>query len=137
MRKKQPVLVGGGQGLMSTCHIENLLDGIELAMTHEKAPGGIFIIHDGFETKYREYFRRLAMAAGLKPPRISTPKGVAHALASLTGLAHKLGGPPPPFTHGAVDYLTRKSTYSIDDAKTALGYEPSVNLDDGMNRLFR
>jgi nucleoside-diphosphate-sugar epimerase len=136
MRKRQPVLVGGGRGLVAHCHIENLLDGIELAMIHDDAPGGIFIIHDGSSsTTYKDYFTQLARAADMSPPSMSMPKSVAHAVAGLAAVVHHLGGPPPPFTKGAVDYLTRQSTYSIEEAQRRLGYQPRVTLAAGMAAL--
>ncbi len=136
MRKHQPVLIGGGRGLICHCHIENLVDGIELAMTHDDAPGGIFIIHDGSSsTTFRDYFTQLARAAGISPPRVSLPKSIAYAVARLTAVVHRLGGPPPPFTKSAVDYITRQSTYSIEEARRTLGYQPRVTLAAGMAAL--
>lgn len=136
MRKRQPVLVGGGQGLIAHCHVENLVDGIELALAHDDAPGGIFVIHDGSgTTTYKEYFTRLAEAAGLPAPAVSFPKPVARAVARAAALVHRLGGPPPPFTTSAVDYLTRTSTYSIHEAEDTLGYRPRISLTEGMRDL--
>ena len=36
-----------------------------------------------------------------------------------------------------VDYFRRSGTYSIERARTVLGYEPAVGLDDGMERTER
>jgi len=136
MRRRQPILVGGGRGLVAHCHVENLVDGIELAIAHDDAPGGVFIIHDGSSsTTYKEYFTHLAEAAGLPAPSISMPRPVAHAVGALTSGVHRLGGPPPPFTRAAVDYLTRRSTYSIAEARRVLGYEPRISLPEGMASL--
>ena len=136
MRKRQPVLIAGGRGLICHCHIENLLDGIELAITHGDAPGGIFIIHDGSNsTTFRDYFIQLARAAGISPPWVSMPKSIAYAVAQLTAVVHRLGGPPPPFTKSAADYITRQSTYSIEEARRTLGYQPRVTLAAGMADL--
>lgn len=136
MRKRQPVLVSRGAGLMAHCYIDNLVKGIELGLTHGDAADGTFIIHDGNDTTtYREYFTRLARAAGLRPPRLSTPRPLALALAGVTEQMHRWGGPPPPFTRVAVRYVTRRSTYSIAQACDVLGYVPEVDLNEGMRRL--
>ena len=37
-------------------------------------------------------------------------------------------------TPAVVDYLTRRGTYSIERARSLLGFEPAVNLDEGMER---
>jgi nucleoside-diphosphate-sugar epimerase len=109
---------------------------MDLAMTHDNAPGGIFIIHDGSSsTTCKDYFARLARAGGMSPPSVSMPKSVAYAVAGLAAVVHRLGGPLPPFTKSAVDYLTRQSTYSIEEARRTLGYQPRVTLAAGMAAL--
>lgn len=138
MRKRQPVLIAGGTGLIAHCHVENLVDGIELATAHANAPGGIFIIHDGSDTTtYTEYFARLAEAGGLNPPSVSLPIRAAYVIAAVAKFVHRVGGPPPPFTRGAVDYLARQSTYSIEEARRTLGYEPRISLAEGMAALSK
>jgi nucleoside-diphosphate-sugar epimerase len=37
-------------------------------------------------------------------------------------------------TADAIRYLARKGTYSIEKARSLLGYEPAVDLDEGMRR---
>ncbi|MCB9729924.1 MAG: NAD-dependent epimerase/dehydratase family protein [Deltaproteobacteria bacterium] len=138
MRKKVPVLVGGGAGLMAHCWIGNLVDGLMLALDTPEIEGGIFQIHDGVDTTtYREYFTRLAQAAGLQPPRTSLPASAATALGRAFELGGKLVGGPVPFTASSVRYLCRTATYSIAASRDRLGYAPRVDLDEGMERLAR
>ena len=40
----------------------------------------------------------------------------------------------PKLNPGAITYLTRTGTYSIDKARRELGYEPKVDLAEGMRR---
>ena len=37
-------------------------------------------------------------------------------------------------TPDAIRYLARRGTYSIEKARSLLGYEPAVDLDEGMRR---
>ncbi|MBX3249843.1 MAG: NAD(P)-dependent oxidoreductase, partial [Myxococcales bacterium] len=39
MRRRLPVLVGGGEGLMAHCYIDNLVDGLVACLDHPAAPG--------------------------------------------------------------------------------------------------
>ncbi|MEZ4267271.1 MAG: NAD(P)-dependent oxidoreductase [Myxococcota bacterium] len=136
MRKKMPVLIGGGAGLIAHCWIDNLVDGIVLALNTPEIEGGIFQIHDGTDTTtYRDYFTRLAAAAGLAPPRASMPEAAASALGHAFALGGRLVGGPVPFTPSAIRYICRRSTYSIASARDRLGYVPRVGLDEGMERL--
>jgi nucleoside-diphosphate-sugar epimerase len=58
-------------------------------------------------------------------------------VAAIAGALHHAGrlrGSAPEVTPAAVRYLARSGTYSIEKARTVLGYQPSVDLDEGMSR---
>jgi nucleoside-diphosphate-sugar epimerase len=136
MRKKLPVLIGGGSGLIAHCWIDNLVDGIMLALDTPDIEGGIFQITDGVDTTtYRDYFTRLSAVAGLSAPRASMPEVAASALGHAFELGGKLVGGPVPFTASAIRYICRRATYSTATARDRLGYAPKVGLDEGMERL--
>ena len=52
----------------------------------------------------------------------------------LEGVFRTLRGQPSEANPGAVRYLTRRGSISIDRARELLGYEPRVSLDEGMDR---
>ncbi len=136
MRQRMPVLVGGGRGLMAHCWIDNLVDGLVLALGARDVEGGVFHVTDGQDdTTFGDYFHRLASAAGVPVPRRSLPAGLALRLGRvLEGMA-KVAPFSPPFTATAARYLLRRSTYCIAATRRSLGYEPAVDLDEGMARL--
>ena len=57
------------------------------------------------------------------------PTPVVVALAATAGRLQ--GGEVTP---DAIRYLARQGTYSIDKARSLLGYDPAVDLDEGMRR---
>jgi len=133
MRARMPVLLGGGRGRMAPCWIDNLVDGLLLALEHADAPGQIFAFTDGEEgCSYRDYMTRLADAARLPRPR-AIPRGVAMALA-------RVGERLPvamPLTAGAVAYVTRRASYSLEASRRVLGWSPAVGLEEAMAELAR
>ena len=136
MKSRMPVLIDGGRGLIAHTWIGNLVDGIVLAMEHPNALGRTFIVTDGVDTTtYRDYFTQLAQAAGLDPPSASMPRMLATTLARGFELYQRVTGGRPPFTRGAVNYVCRRSTYSIDEARRILDYRPKVDLESGMAQL--
>ncbi|MBR58538.1 MAG: hypothetical protein CMH54_11015 [Myxococcales bacterium] len=136
LRSRMPVLVAGGRGRMAHCHVENLLDALVLALDTDGIAGEIFQIHDGGEgSTYREYITRLARAAELPEPRVSFPRWVALSTALCFEGAQKLSGVSIPWTRGAIRYLCRQSTYSIQNSTDTLGYQPRIDLDEGMRIL--
>ena len=50
------------------------------------------------------------------------------------GAADQAAGNPPGLNAETVDYFLRTGTYSIAKARRVLGYEPRVDLDEGMAR---
>lgn len=137
IRRNVPLLIGGGEGLMAHCWIDNLVDGLVACLDHPAAPGGIFTFHDGARTTYREYLTRLARAAGLSPPKASLPTGLALAAVRLmNALSEASGGRvEAPMAVGAVRYLTRRSTYSLRESREVLGWSPAIDLDGAMRAL--
>jgi nucleoside-diphosphate-sugar epimerase len=138
MRRRFPVLVAGGRGLIAHCWIDNLVDAIMAALEKPEIEGKIFHVTDGKEdTTYRDYFKRLARAGNAPQPRISMPSTVALALGKTMEVAGRMSGLTPTFTSGAVRYLMRQTVYSIDAARTDLGYSPQVDIEEGMERLAK
>jgi nucleoside-diphosphate-sugar epimerase len=132
MRQGLPVLLGDGSGRMAPCFIDNLVDGLAAALTHPGAGGGIFTFHDGGDgVSYRTYLERLAEVGSAPRPR-SMPRRLALAAAHLAVAAERVTGQPPPLTPGAVRYVTRRSSYRLDEAREVLGWEPRVPFDEAM-----
>ncbi len=138
MRRRVPVLLGGGEGLIAHAWIDNAVDGLVLALTHEDAAGGVFQITDGVaDTTFKAYVTRLAAAAGLSAPRLSLPAAMALGFGSVLGRYQRLTGRSVPLTRAGVAYICRRATYSIATSRRVLGYAPRVGLDEAFDRLAR
>ena len=85
----------------------------------------------GVET--RDYFRPLADAAGVKLRCLPTPLAMAGARALHA--AARVSGKPNELTPDGVRYLAeRHGTYGIETRGELLGWEPVVELAEGMDR---
>jgi nucleoside-diphosphate-sugar epimerase len=63
------------------------------------------------------------------------PTPAALALATSVARVNRLRGSTDDETNTtAVRYFCRTGTYSIEKARTVLGYDPQVDLDEGMRR---
>ena len=137
MRRRLPVLIQGGNGIMAHCAVDNLVEGLFLAATGGEADGQIFQIHDGInDTSYRAYFTALADAANVPRPTLSIPLKVGLAMGRTFDFVHRHLGIQPPFTEAAARYLSRQATYSIELAQEKLGYRPVVTLDESLRTMF-
>ncbi len=136
MRKGQMLLIEGGCGHLAHVHVDNLVDGFLLALSHDKAAGETFIFTDG-DTRCTigEYFTRLAEAAGVPRPTRSVPRAAARAVAFALETAARVTRKPPPFTRNAVDFTLRRGSFTIDKARERLGWSPRVSLDEGLAQI--
>ncbi|MGH3803159.1 MAG: hypothetical protein ACRDTD_24125, partial [Pseudonocardiaceae bacterium] len=90
-------------------------------------------ITDGDGMSCAHYFGRLARMIG--GPVRTLPAGIAIALASTVGAVQRRLGRPSELSPATMLMLNRPGAYSIDKARTILGYEPLVSFDEGMTRV--
>ncbi len=132
MKARTFALVDGGRGVMNHVYVDNLLDGIFKAV-ERGAFGEAFNLTDGAETSFRDYFSRLADAAGVSRP-FSVPSAVLRPVAAVLSRVDSWRGREPRLSADAVGFVTRPHAYSIEKARRLLAYEPRVTLDEGMRR---
>ncbi len=133
MKKRLFILANQGQGTINHLYVDNLVNAIFLTLEKE-AYGEVFNITDGQQTSWKIFFMKLAEIARLPPP-ISLPARVVKGLIRLRCLGQKAIGNTPDLLPESVDFITRLYPYSIEKALTQLGYEPQINLEQGMQHI--
>jgi nucleoside-diphosphate-sugar epimerase len=133
MQKNLFLLVDRGRGIINHVHVENLLDGIFLAL-EKGATGTPFTFTDGEETTFGEFFGRLARMIGIERLR-SVPSSVALPFFGAIEAAYTLVGKKPPVRPAAARFVLRPHPYNIDKARRLLDYRPKVPLRDGMAEI--
>ena len=121
-----------GSHLFSPVFVENLVDGIVLAAGSDAAAGQVFTISDGIGVTNADFFGRYAAMLGIDTPFV--PADELRARFAELEAADQAAGNPPGLNAETVDYFLRTGTYSIAKARRVLGYEPRVDLDEGMAR---
>lgn len=128
----QALLPRGGAGVFSPVYIDNMIDGMVLALASPVAAGRTYNITDGVAVTCREYFQRLADMTRGKIRGL--PARPAYVLASSLGSLQRLVGRESELCAASMKMLDRRGTYSIDKARRELGYRPLIDLDEGMRR---
>jgi len=110
--KNEPLLIhGDGSQIRSWCYIDDMVDGILLCLEKEEATGEVF--------------------------NIGNPKGII----TILGLAEKivqLADSPSQITHVPKNYVdVELRSPSIEKARKLLGFEPKVDLDEGIKRTIK
>jgi len=131
-----PGFVSGGRALVGISYVENLAGGLRLALEHPAAVGGTFVLADDARVTWHELFSRMAQALGVPAPRMSVPLWTAYPIAAAwEGLYRVLGVRRAPLlTRYRVLLAGRDCHFSNARARTLLGWEPLIDLDEGIRR---
>jgi nucleoside-diphosphate-sugar epimerase len=132
IKARRFVLPSGGRGVFSPLYIDNLIDGLVLAMNHPAASGQVFTLSDGAAVTCGEFFGYYGRMLGRATPAV--PTWLARGLAAGSEVGAALTGTPTESNRATVRYLARTGTYSIEKARRLLGYSPEVGLRRGMRR---
>lgn len=133
IRSGQFLLPAMGGGIHSPVYVDDLVSGVVLALRAPEAAGQVFTIAGPRGVRSDEYFGHLYRMLGRRGP-LGIPTGPAVALAHAADRLNRLRGARSDVNAISMRYLARRGTYSIEKARTVLGYEPAVDLDEGMRR---
>jgi nucleoside-diphosphate-sugar epimerase len=136
LEKGKMAYIGGGRTLGAFTYIENLVEGLILAGTHENAAGQTYIMTDGIRLTWREYFEKLTAALEVPRPAISIHPIVAYSAACLLEwIYHVLRSQSRPrITRYLIAHASRDFHFSIEKARSELGYEPRIGIDEAIKR---
>ena len=129
------ILPNGGRGVINHVHVDNLLDGVFLAI-EKRAGGEAFTISDGIATRCKDYFGVVAHMAG-KRSLPALPAWLVFVLIAFSTRLWRLFGGKFPASAAATHFLMRKHTYSIEKAQRVLGYAPRITLEQGMREIAK
>lgn len=134
IRKGLFFLPAHGRGLLAPVYIDDLVDGIVLAAGLEAAAGHIFNLLGVAPVSASDFFAHHVRWAGRRgPPRaFSTP--VALALAGAASRAARLAGRRIEVSRQSMLMLSKQHVPSMEKARRVLGYEPRIDLAEGMRR---
>jgi nucleoside-diphosphate-sugar epimerase len=132
VKSGQMILPDEGRGIFAVVYIDNFVDGMMLAISSEAAAGHIFTLGDAEAVTCAEYFGRLAAMADGKV-RTMPVWLVTRLLGTLGAVQRKLGQ-ASELSAAMMLLLNRPGGYSIEKARTMLGYEPLVPFEEGMRR---
>lgn len=133
IRKRRFVLPPRGNGIFSPVYIEDVVDGILLAATHDAGVGQVFTIGGGVGVTCKEFFGHYYRMLGTPGPP-TLPTGLAIAGTAVLARGARLAGIDTEVNPTAIRYFLRTGTYSIEKARRLLGYDPRIGLEQGMAR---
>ncbi len=130
------VWINGGHYPVSTCHINNVVEGLLLAA--EKGEGGeIYFLTDGEPVEFRTFITDLLATQGVDVPGRSIPRPLARAAANVADFIwnrFKLKS-DPPITRARLKLVGEEATVNDAKARSELGYEGKISVEEGLAEM--
>ncbi|MCA1906278.1 MAG: NAD-dependent epimerase/dehydratase family protein [Desulfarculus sp.] len=128
------VMAGPGDAFYHPLYIDNLVDAFELAETAPGVVGKAYLIGDAEYLTIKDLVLRIARALDTKVQIVHVPFWPVYAASALCEVIFKPLPWEPPIFRRRADWFRQNRAFRIDRARAELGYEPRVQLDDGLRR---
>jgi nucleoside-diphosphate-sugar epimerase len=130
------IVIGPGNNHMPLIYVTDVAQGILLASAAEHAIGREYILVNDEPVTQSNYLNAMASELGVSLPSRHIPYRLAlsiGAAAEMTG--HLLRWKqPPPLTRFGVEVLGGENRFTINRARSELGFIPQVNLTEGIRK---
>lgn len=137
--------IGRGVWLSDYTYVSNLVDAVLLADgalaeggLESIAAGSAYFITNGEPMPFWDFVRKVVARLGFPPIKYTVPKSLVYGIAAIKeGIDTLRGGTlnaEDGLTRFAIRYMCTHHYFSIEKARRELGYEPSVSVDEGIER---
>ncbi|HUG52237.1 MAG TPA: NAD(P)-dependent oxidoreductase [Vicinamibacteria bacterium] len=130
-------VVGSGRPHYPLVAIDDLLAGYELALSHPAAVGQDFILAGPRSVSQDELARTIACHTGGRVWPFRIPAAPVRLLGDLCEALCVPLEVDPPLHRRRIDFWTKNRSFSIEKARRLLGYEPAVDVEEGIERTAR
>ncbi|MDX3908910.1 MAG: NAD-dependent epimerase/dehydratase family protein [Sphingobium sp.] len=134
LQKGTFVYVGQGKSHFHPVYIDDLVEGFMLAMRQPAAAGQTFIIGAAEHLPLRDYVATAARALNVPAPKRHLPYGPVNAAARACELLCAPLNVEPPLHRRRLTFFKHHRAFTINRARSLLGYAPKVGLAEGFRR---
>lgn len=135
--RRRFLFLGSGNVFYHMVYVDDLVRGLRLLSENPRAIGEVFILGGGEVNTLNELTGLIADELGVPRPRLHIPAWPVQILGSVVERICIPLGIEPPIYRRRVDFFTKSRSFSIDKARTLLGYEPEVSIEDGVKRSIQ
>lgn len=127
-------MLGRGEVFYHLTFIDDLVEGFRRCGEIAAAAGRTYVLAGPRYTTLNELVAMIAAEVGRRPPRLHLPVWPFWTAGLLCeGLCIPLGIDPPLYRR-RVDFYTKSRAFDIGRARADLGYDPQVDLPEGIRR---
>jgi nucleoside-diphosphate-sugar epimerase len=129
------LMFGSGLGTVHPIYIDNLIDLFELAAGNPRSGGRAYLAGDDHPCTLNDLVKAVGRAQGINVKIVHVPLlGPLYAASAMVEFACRPFKINPPIFRRRVAWFKANRAYSIERAKTELGYVPAVGLEEGLRR---
>jgi nucleoside-diphosphate-sugar epimerase len=128
------IIIGSGENAVPFVYVTDVVRGLLLALDHPHAEGQIYNIGNDQPLSQKALFSAIAQEIGAAPPRSYVPYTPLYAAAYAAERISMLSGYriAPFVTRHGVKLYGANNLFSIDKARSTLGYEPRISIRKGI-----
>jgi nucleoside-diphosphate-sugar epimerase len=134
IERRQMVVVGAGDNHLPLIFARDAARGVLLASVAPQAEGQAYLLVNDEPVTQREFLAAISAELDVPPPTRRLPYRLA---VTLGGIAEELGRMTrmrPPIMRYGMQMLGGENRFVISRARSELGFEPQVKMDEGVRR---
>ena len=132
IKNRSFIMLGSGQVTYQMVYIDDLIDGILLCGTNERATGNVYILTGSEPITLNQLVRAIATVLGVAPPRLRFPVTPVYLAGFICELMCKPLSIHPPLYRRRVDFFRKTRSFDISKARRELGFCPKTDLNCGI-----
>jgi nucleoside-diphosphate-sugar epimerase len=136
IKKKLFFMIGNGENMHHPIFVDDLIDGFFLAASVEEAAGQLFILAGKESVTTNDMVSMIAGVLDTSVRRFNIPLNPMLKFAKVTERFLRPIGIAPPIHLRRMDFFRKSFTFSQDKAFKVLGFEPKVDLRQGLLETF-
>jgi nucleoside-diphosphate-sugar epimerase len=134
MKHGKGVIIGRGNNALPFCYVTDVAQGFLLAAYHKNAPSNVYNISHDRPLTQRELFNAVADAVNGKRPTRHLPYLPLYYGSMVAEKMARITHTNPIVTRLGVMMFGSDNKHSVEKARRELGYEPKIDLEEGIRR---
>lgn len=130
-------MIGDGNHSVDLVHVTDVAESVYLALHKQESVGQAYNITNEKNPTWNEFLKAIGSELGIPFPDRNISYKQANLLAGFMEFFSKFTRRPPRLSRYTVRLVGKQYNYSIEKARKELGYEPSVDLLDGIREGVR
>ena len=130
-------MIGSGEVRNQLVYIDDLIDGMLLCATTERAIGNVYILTGKEPATLNQLVRTIAEVLDVRPTRKRIPFTPVYLAGFVCEMICKPLGIDPPLHRRRVKFFSNMRWFDISKAQADLSFEPKIDLRTGLDRTAK